>query len=396
MNNDVTPVPDPNQFNPQAPAQVPPRDNTLPGTLSSPTINTGPISIQGQPNEQQRRLKIFISYAHQDHELRQKLNEHLTPLTYSENLEIWQDQEIPPGADWKDHIDTHLKDADVILLLVSSSFIASEYCWSKEVLAALERHKAKTARVVPIILKPVRWQDTPLGQLQALPTGAKPVIQWDDVDTALENVAQGIKRAVKDLLLRDGQWTRTITEEIRSAFSTFPLNVKKTLIGIIVILVLLGLGAAGGVLFRPNPPKTQLTRLGGVDLNSYCRSLHYDEVIDDSACFSDINMNAACNWQWKRTDLVARNEHPSNRDGWHCTAPKDPQWDNQRGINNMSGYCEDQNYYGQPEAQFEQNMSKWVCQQKIDMTIVCIWQYSRRDIQASRNDAGLWSCSISS
>ena len=152
-----------------------------------------------RPIEPERSVKVFISYAHADQELHKKLIDHLRSLKHSEKILIWQDKEIPLGVNWKDQINIHLDEAHLILLLVSANFIASDYCWNKEVQAALERHKAGTVRVVPIILKPVHWQDTPLGQLQALPTEAKPVSQWDDQDAALEDVVRGIRRIVQDL-----------------------------------------------------------------------------------------------------------------------------------------------------------------------------------------------------
>src|SRR6266849_8210214 len=108
-------------------------------------------------------VKVFISYAHADQELHKKLENHLSSLKYSGEITLWQDQEIPAGADWEDQIHTHLDEADIILLLVSSDFIASKYCWNKEVQAALQRHRVGTVRVIPIILRPVRWQNTPLG-----------------------------------------------------------------------------------------------------------------------------------------------------------------------------------------------------------------------------------------
>src|SRR5215469_9499591 len=119
--------------------------------------------------------KVFISYAHADQELRKKLEDHLSSLNHSGKITIWQDQEIPAGGNWEDEINIHLNEADIILLLVSSDFIASKYCWNKEVQTALERREAGTAQVVPIILRPALWQDTPLAQLQALPADARPV-----------------------------------------------------------------------------------------------------------------------------------------------------------------------------------------------------------------------------
>src|SRR5437667_1434716 len=152
-----------------------------------------------QPTEPEASIKVFVSYSHADQELRQELEEHLSPLIHSGKITIWQDQKIPLGANWKDQINTHLSEADLILPLISSKFIASQYCWNEELQTALQRHKDGTARVVPIILRPSLWQDTPLGQLQALPTGAKPVTRWGDPDDAFEDVVGGIRKVVEDL-----------------------------------------------------------------------------------------------------------------------------------------------------------------------------------------------------
>jgi hypothetical protein len=84
----------------------------------------------------------------------------------------------------------------VILLLITPRFIASEYCFDKEMQRSLERHATGTARVIPIIMKPCDWQDTPFSKLQVLPKDAKPVTSWSDQDEALLNVVQGIWKAV--------------------------------------------------------------------------------------------------------------------------------------------------------------------------------------------------------
>ena len=152
----------------------------------------------------ERSIKVFISYAHADQKSRKKLEEQLSPLERSGKITIWKDQEILAGTNWENQINTHLNEADIILLLVSPSFIASNDCWNKEVPEALRRHEAGLARVIPIILKPVCWQNTPLRQLQALPTGAKPVTKWNDLDTAFDDIVQGIDKV---LLMFRPDWT---------------------------------------------------------------------------------------------------------------------------------------------------------------------------------------------
>jgi hypothetical protein len=84
-------------------------------------------------------------------------------------ISTWHERKIPPGREWDQQINENLNTADIILLLVSSDFIFSKYCWDVEVTKAIERHKAGEACVIPIILRNVDWQLAPFAKLQALP-----------------------------------------------------------------------------------------------------------------------------------------------------------------------------------------------------------------------------------
>ncbi|GHO98871.1 hypothetical protein KSF_089190 [Reticulibacter mediterranei] len=145
-------------------------------------------------------LKIFYCYAHEDQAFRNELEKHLSPLKRLGRIIDWCDREIQPGADWKQDIDTHLNDADMVLLLVSPGFMASEYCYSVEMQRAITRHQTEGVHILPIILRPVHWEETILGSLQALPTGAKPITTWRRRDDAYWDVVNGITKVVKTLL----------------------------------------------------------------------------------------------------------------------------------------------------------------------------------------------------
>jgi len=145
-------------------------------------------------------IKIFFCYAHEDEALREQLARHLSPLQRLRQITGWFDRDIQAGTDWEREIETHLDTANIILLLVSADFIASDYCYTVEMGRALEKHKAETARVIPIILRPVDWEETPIGKLDALPTGKRAVTQWPNQDEAWLNVVQGIRKVVRSLL----------------------------------------------------------------------------------------------------------------------------------------------------------------------------------------------------
>src|SRR5260370_14341164 len=128
--------------------------------------------------EARQPLEVFYSYAHEDEPLRQELEKHLHILELQGFIKGWHDRDISAGIEWANEIDTHLNSAHIILLLVSPDFLASRYCYSVEMKRAMERHYAKEACVIPIILRPLYWQGAPFHKLQLLPTDAKPVTQW--------------------------------------------------------------------------------------------------------------------------------------------------------------------------------------------------------------------------
>ncbi len=148
-------------------------------------------------------VTLFYSYAHKDEELRNQLDKHLRLLERHGLITSWYDREIRAGDDWAIEIDTHLETAQIILLLISADFLASDYCYGVEMKRALERHLTGEARVIPIILRPVDWKLDPiLSGLQALPTDGKPVITWSSsppYDAAFEDIAKGIRKVLADL-----------------------------------------------------------------------------------------------------------------------------------------------------------------------------------------------------
>src|SRR5256885_1588759 len=112
-----------------------------------------------------RPLSLFISYSHKDDVLRAKLEAHLTLPKRSGVFDIWHDRKIGAGREWAGEINEALERADVVLLLVSSDFLASDYCQDKEMTRAMERQAQGTTRVVPVILRACDWEAASFGKL---------------------------------------------------------------------------------------------------------------------------------------------------------------------------------------------------------------------------------------
>jgi formylglycine-generating enzyme required for sulfatase activity len=144
-------------------------------------------------------VKLFYSYSHKDEDLRNELADHLFPLQRAGLIEVWHDREMLAGDTVGEAIAGKLRSADLVLVLVSPSFIRSEYCYDKELKNAIERHQRGEARVVPVILRPCQWQLTPLKDLLAMPTDGRAVTAWADKDQALNNVAEAIAKLAKTM-----------------------------------------------------------------------------------------------------------------------------------------------------------------------------------------------------
>lgn len=145
-------------------------------------------------------LKVFFSYAHEDENLRNELAKHLSILQRQGIIDSWYDRDINAGSEWSEEIDTHLNSAQIILLLISPDFIASNYCFDVEMKRAMERYMNGEAIVIPVILRPTDWSGTAFRKLQALPKDAKPVTTWANRDEAFLNIAKGIRKAVESII----------------------------------------------------------------------------------------------------------------------------------------------------------------------------------------------------
>ncbi len=162
-------------------------------------------------------IELFYSYSHKDEDLRDQLEEHLAMLKREGVIKGWHDRRISGGREWEGQIDAHLNSADIILLLVSSSFIASDYCYDIEVKRAMERHEAAEARVIPVILRACDWHSAPFGKLQAFPKDGKPLKQWSDQDVAFLDTTKGIRRVAEEIRLQT-----TTEEEAPESIKTDP------------------------------------------------------------------------------------------------------------------------------------------------------------------------------
>lgn len=148
----------------------------------------------------QQSVDIFLGYATEDRELCFEVKKRLKWLEREGLIRTWHEYAISPGMERERELLRYLAMAHIILLFVSADFIDSDFCYGIELKHAMERHEQGEARVIPIILRSVYWQETPLGKLQALPKGNQPIKSWQDQDVVLTEIERDIREVIKKLV----------------------------------------------------------------------------------------------------------------------------------------------------------------------------------------------------
>lgn len=144
-------------------------------------------------------LKVFISYSKADEAYKKELLTHLKPLQRQEHLITWDDERILPGEDWNARIRQEFSSADIVLVLLSSDALATDYIWDFEIKQAVEQSASGKSAVVPIIVRSCDWISSPLGRLSGLPRKAKPITAYADADEAWQEVITGIREVIEHI-----------------------------------------------------------------------------------------------------------------------------------------------------------------------------------------------------
>lgn len=174
-----------------------------PRTLLTPiaTGSSGP-GVMTTAEETLPTLTVVLSYSHKDESLRDELDAHLAVLRRLNIVETWHDRKLIPGQGWDQRIREMIYAADVILLLLSSDFFNSDYCYDEEMRIALERHERGEAVLVPVLARPCQWKQTDIASIHGLPKDMRAVSLWEDRDLAWNDVAEAITKIARQAHVR--------------------------------------------------------------------------------------------------------------------------------------------------------------------------------------------------
>ncbi len=151
-------------------------------------------------------MNIFIAFANQDRDVRDKLLRQMNLVKDRQGWNIWSDKEIKAGEKWDAEIQQRLLDSEVVILLLSTDFFNSKYIVEAELPEIVAKHKSGNCHIIPIIARMCHWKDTAfgeyaqLGDIQALPVGEYPLVSrghWDNDDQPYFETVQGIRESIQ-------------------------------------------------------------------------------------------------------------------------------------------------------------------------------------------------------
>jgi hypothetical protein len=183
-------------------ASVPDLVAPAPKTAPAPAPSPGPAPAPAAPTAARKDpaapLAVFFCHASRDKELLERLQTHTALLKRERLISGWHEGEIGAGQVRQRALEDHLDAADLILLLISADFLASEQ-GDAQVARAMERHAAGEARVVPILLRPCDWKESRFKDLVVLPRDQVAVTRAKDQDEAFAQIATELRSVVADL-----------------------------------------------------------------------------------------------------------------------------------------------------------------------------------------------------
>jgi hypothetical protein len=145
-------------------------------------------------------INVFISYSEYDEKFKNQLDTHLSQLRREGTIRLFHNQQVQAGQEWGKAIASYINSAQIILLLMSPSYLASDHLYENEMMRAIKRQQSGEAvRVIPIVVRHIDLGNTPFQKLQGLPRNGRPIETWRKPDDAWSSIAQEIRDVCSNL-----------------------------------------------------------------------------------------------------------------------------------------------------------------------------------------------------
>ncbi len=159
---------------------------------SMPDMVATPISEQNWEQRPSPVSLVSVS-APSDQSYLEQWERQLQPLIQAGMLTVWSDRHMLAGMPRQQQVEEHLDRADLIVLLVSADFFSSDDCMASMELA-LARQRHEHIPVIPLLLRAVQWDASPLASLWSIPSNGLPITAWMDKDAAFDLCVRDLRR----------------------------------------------------------------------------------------------------------------------------------------------------------------------------------------------------------
>lgn len=151
-----------------------------------------------------RKLKAFISYSHNDMNYKLSLLTHFESINKLYNIDFWHDGLIDAGGHIDSEVMAELDTSDIIILLISSSYISSNFCYNIEMERAFQREKNGECIIVPVLLKKTSLNESmPFYNLKTFPTDRKPISSFRSRNDGYVDVTEGLTTLIRNYVKKD-------------------------------------------------------------------------------------------------------------------------------------------------------------------------------------------------
>lgn len=150
---------------------------------------------EAEQTEQQAPVRAVFLYDQEDEPWKNMLDKHLAVLRRTEGIHTWDESKISAGEVVDERIKQQLDQANLIFLLISSDFLASDKLYNEQLRQAMQRNGDGKAYIIPILVRPCAWEGAVFSNSKLiLPRKNNPIASWEDKDAACSSIVRELEK----------------------------------------------------------------------------------------------------------------------------------------------------------------------------------------------------------
>jgi hypothetical protein len=161
-------------------------------------------TVTGSP-QMATDINVLLVYEHKDEIFRRKLLNHLNALWGEGLITSMQDLMVAPGFESYADIERKLSTSNLVLLLISSTFLRSDFAFGDQIKRAIEGHNVGSVIVLPILVHPVSLGESLYSDLLTLPSNYKAISEWANDDQAYADIMKTMRTVIRELHARQAE-----------------------------------------------------------------------------------------------------------------------------------------------------------------------------------------------